>query len=86
MKRPSFVRARETHALGVAKMRRGNASDLGIDREDRGRDFVTLRGLEVAALDVYICPIDNWAEQLGRFASFLTGAHVSDFSKIDKPG
>jgi CspA family cold shock protein len=30
--------------------------------------------------------IDNWPNDLGRFASLLTGAHVSDpFSKIDQP-
>ena len=31
-------------------------------------------------------PIDCWPNDLGRFASSLTGAHVSDtFSKIDQP-
>jgi hypothetical protein len=58
-----------THKLGCI---------VAVDWEDRGRDFVTPRGLEVVSLDVYVSSHRYLAEQLGRFASFLTGAHVSE--------
>ena len=42
--------------------------------------------LDAAPIRVHIVPIDCWPNDLGRFASSLTGAHVSDpFSKIDQP-
>ena len=42
--------------------------------------------LDFAPIRVHIVLIDTWPNDLGRFASSLTGAHVSDpFSKIDRP-
>jgi CspA family cold shock protein len=42
--------------------------------------------LDVAPIRVHIVPIDTWPNDLGRFASLLTGVHVSEpFSKIDQP-
>jgi hypothetical protein len=42
--------------------------------------------LDAAAIRVHMELIDTWPNDLGRFASLLTGAHVSDpFSKIDQP-
>jgi|GEM_PF-6600348 len=41
-------------------------------------------GLDIAPIRAHIALIDTWPNDLGRFASLLTGAHVSDpFSKID---
>jgi hypothetical protein len=42
--------------------------------------------LDFTPIRVHIVVIDTWPNDLGRFASSLTGAHVSDpFSKIDEP-
>ncbi len=42
--------------------------------------------LDFVPIPVHIVQIDTWPNDLGRFASFLTGVHVSDpFSKIDQP-
>ena len=46
----------------------------------------TPANLDFAPIRVHMVLIDTWPNDLGRFASVLTGAHVSDpFSKIDQP-
>lgn len=51
-------------------------------KADIGKGPQTLTSLQF----VFIWLIDTWPNDLGRFASLLTGAHVSNpFSKIDQP-
>ena len=57
-------------------------------KQPRSEAFRTRRpaDLDFAPIRVHTVLIDTWPNDLGRFASSLTGAHVSDpFPKIDQP-
>jgi hypothetical protein len=87
-----------SHALRIKtawRVRVGDAGEFLIDRvltqpsakADIGKAEARRRraDLDSAPILVHMVLIDCWPNDLGRFASSLTGAHVSDlFSKIDQ--